>query len=48
MYPTIDEDVKRCRASTFPFGVLFRDLPKKIAIVAIMHLHCDPDYWKSR
>jgi len=48
LYPVIELDVRRCLTKTFPFGILFRDLPHMIAIVAVMHLHRDPDYWKNR
>jgi plasmid stabilization system protein ParE len=48
LYPTVDLDVRRCLTKTFPFGVLFREQPGRIVIIAVMHLHRDPDYWKSR
>ncbi len=48
LYPIVDLDVRRCLVKTFPFGVLFRERPDKIVIMAIMHLHRDPDYWKNR
>lgn len=38
----------KCLTKTFPFGVLFRDRPDEIIVVAVMHLHRDPDYWKHR
>ena len=48
LYPTVELDVRRCLTKTFPFGVLFRERPGRIVIVAVMHLHRDPDYWKDR
>ena len=48
MYPVVEGDVRRCLTRTFPFGVLFRIRPDLIAIIAVMHLHRDPDYWKER
>ena len=48
LYPAIDLDVRRCLTKTFPFGILFRELPDKVVIMAVMHLHRDPDYWKNR
>jgi len=48
LYPAIENDVRRCLTKTFPFGVLYRTLPEGIIIIAIMHLHRDPDYWKKR
>jgi plasmid stabilization system protein ParE len=48
LYPIVELDVRRCLTKTFPFGVLFRERPEKIVIMAVMHLHRDPDYWKTR
>ena len=48
LYPPIDLDVRRCLTKTFPFGVLFRVQPRRIVIMAVMHQHRDPDYWKTR
>jgi len=48
LYPFVEGDVRRCLTKTFPFGVLFRIKPDVIAVLAIMHLHRDPDYWKNR
>ncbi len=48
LYPVVELDVRRCLTKTFPFGILFREMPGKIVIVAVMHLHRDPDYWKNR
>ena len=48
LYQVVHLDVRRCLTKTFPFGVLFRDLPDKIVIMAVMHLHRNPDYWKNR
>ena len=48
LYPVVDNDVRRCLTSTFPFGVLFRFKEDTIVIMAVMHLHRDPGYWKNR
>ena len=48
LYPIVELDVRRCLTKTFPFGVLFRERPDKVVIMAVMHLHRDPDYWKNR
>jgi toxin ParE1/3/4 len=48
IYPIIQTDVRRCLLSIFPYGVLFKVQSNQIIIVAIMHLHRDPDYWKTR
>ena len=48
LYACIDGDVRRCLTKTFPFGVLFRVDQDSIQILAVMHLHREPGYWKDR
>lgn len=48
MHPIVEDDVRRCITKMFPFGILFRMNPGFISVMAVMHLHRDPDYWKTR
>jgi len=48
LYSVVAEDVRRCPVRTFPYAVLFRALERHTVVVAIMHTHRDPDYWKNR
>ena len=48
LYPVIELDVRCCRTKTFPYGILFRGLADEIVVIAVMHLHRDPNYWKDR
>ncbi|MCO5067850.1 MAG: type II toxin-antitoxin system RelE/ParE family toxin [Kiritimatiellae bacterium] len=48
MYPIIYSNVRRCLARTFPFGILFRVRESEIQIIAVMHLHRDPNSLKNR
>lgn len=48
LWPELDVDVRRCLVHRFPYGVLYSIEPDGIFILAIMHLHRDPDYWKYR
>jgi len=48
IYSFVYDDVRRCLTRTFPFAVLFRVKGNYIAIMAVMHTHRDPDYWKNR
>jgi hypothetical protein len=48
LYPAVELDVRRCIMKTFPFCVLFRERPDMLIVMAVMHLHRDPDYWKTR
>jgi len=48
MWPVIEDEVRRSLAHRFPYGVLYSIEPQGIFILAVMHLHRDPDYWKHR
>jgi len=48
LYPRLEGDVRRCLTRTFPFGVLFRNRPEIIEVIAVMHLHREPGYWARR
>ena len=32
----------------FPFAIIYLDMPTKIWVVAVTHLHRRPGYWKPR
>jgi len=44
----ISKHTRRCRMSRFPYGLLYQLRPDVILIVAVMHLHRDPESWKKR
>lgn len=44
----IDEDVRRCLAQVFPYGVLYTIEADSILILAVMHFSREPGYWKQR
>ena len=48
LYQEIEAGVRRCLTMRFPFGVVFRIMPNQYVIIAVMHLHREPGYWKSR
>ena len=39
--------VRRCRVSRFPYAVLYQAMEGTLLIVAVMHLHREPDLWKA-
>lgn len=47
-WPFIDGEIRRSLVKRFPYGILYSEEPAGIYIVAVMHLHRHPDYWKSR
>jgi len=46
--PVLEDDVRRCRVLRFPYGVVYRAKPERIEVLAVMHLHRQPRYWKHR
>ena len=47
-WPVIERSIRRCLTNRFPYGVLYSIEKDKIFILAVMHLHRAPDYWKER
>jgi len=47
-WPTIEGNIHRTLVKRFPYGVLYANEKGRIYILAIMHLHRHPDYWKRR
>jgi len=47
-YPALEDDVRRCRVLRFPYGIVYRTKPERTEVLAVMHLHRQPGYWKSR
>ena len=48
LWPEIEDEVHRCLVHRFPYGVLYSIEPEGLFILAVMHLHREPDYWKHR
>ena len=47
-WPVIEGDIRRSLVRRFPYGLLYAEEGHKIFVVAVMHLHREPDYWKPR
>jgi plasmid stabilization system protein ParE len=47
-WPVLEGEVRRCQTRRFPYGVLYTEQGNDIYILAVMHLHRDPEYWKHR
>lgn len=44
----VDSDLCRCLVRRFPYAILYAVERDVVMIYAVMHIHRDPDYWKSR
>jgi toxin ParE1/3/4 len=47
-WPVLEDDVRRCLTNRFPCGILYSIESDRVYILAVMHLHRHPDYWKNR
>ena len=43
-----DPPARRHFTDRFPYGVIYLVEPDHIRIVAVMHLHREPGYWRKR
>ena len=47
-WPIIEDEIRRTLVRRFPYGVLYSEESDGLFVIAVMHLHRDPDYWKNR
>ncbi|MBA3960797.1 MAG: type II toxin-antitoxin system RelE/ParE family toxin [Chthoniobacterales bacterium] len=47
-YRVIEGEIRQGRVRRFPYGVVFRIHGVDLEIIAVMHLHRRPGYWRSR
>ena len=47
-FPRLEGDVRRALLRRFPYGVYFLTETEEVKVLAVLHLHRQPDMWKSR
>ena len=47
-WPETALGIRRCLTNRFPYGVIYSADSGRILILAVMHLHRRPGYWKTR
>ncbi|MBX3164110.1 MAG: type II toxin-antitoxin system RelE/ParE family toxin [Bacteroidetes bacterium] len=40
--------IRRALVNRFPYGIIYKISKQQIIILAVMHLHREPNYWKKR
>lgn len=43
-----EQDVRRCLTKVFPYAVLYTVESDFVLIIAVMHCHREPGYWRQR
>lgn len=39
---------RRCRLNSFPYGLVYMVEADEVRMIAVMHLHREPNYWLDR
>ncbi len=47
-WPVLERDVRRRLSRVFPYAVLYAVEPDRIFVLAVMHCHQMPGYWRDR
>jgi plasmid stabilization system protein ParE len=47
-FPLVEGEVRRALFRHFPYGVYFLVESQTITVLAVLHLHRQPDVWKGR
>ena len=44
----LEEDIRRCLTRVFPYAVIYTIEKDYVLIIAVMHCHREPGYWRRR
>jgi plasmid stabilization system protein ParE len=47
-WPQLSQRTRRCRANRFPYGLVYQLRADHVLVVAVMHLHREPESWMDR
>jgi plasmid stabilization system protein ParE len=47
-WPILEADVRRCLTRVFPYVILYAVETDHVLIIAVMHSHREPGYWRDR
>ncbi len=47
-WSVVVDKIRRSLVKRFPFGILYIENENGIYILAVMHLHREPNYWQDR
>lgn len=44
----LSNTIRRCQMHRFPYGIIYAPYEQEILVIAVAHLHQEPEYWRSR
>jgi plasmid stabilization system protein ParE len=47
-WAVLEQDVHRCLTKIFPYAILYTIEQEFVLILAVMHCHREPGYWRNR
>jgi len=47
-WSVLEGDIRRCLTRIFPYAILYTVEPDYVLIIAVMHSHREPGYWRQR
>jgi plasmid stabilization system protein ParE len=47
-YPVQRNGIRRKLTRRFPYAILYSEEEEQVVVIAVMHLHRAPDYWRHR
>ena len=47
-YRQVEQNLRKCRVTHFPYGIIYRVQADFVEIIAVMHLRREPGYWRKR
>lgn len=47
-WPHVSKRTRRCIFHRFPFAIIYQMTESTLLVIAVMHLHRHPDFWKGR
>ncbi|NJN59623.1 MAG: type II toxin-antitoxin system RelE/ParE family toxin [Leptolyngbyaceae cyanobacterium SL_5_9] len=47
-WASLSKNSRRCRLTSFPYGIVYQIAPQGIMVLAVMHLQRKPNYWSDR